>query len=194
MRVNPSVKKVMLARQMLLSGYVTKIISIETGFSYKQIRRHLAELRAEGYKIKPQGRSITSSYVVVSNHIELCQASMLMQIYSTLGGPSVMESVNISALDEAYRMYMGLCRELPGNGRINFSISQAWCLASELRGEIACMKWCADCQCYYFTSFKQRTGIICPFCILERKMDAPETEGKDEARPAIRLGAAIEHL
>ncbi|KNO84917.1 regulator, partial [Salmonella enterica subsp. enterica serovar Typhimurium var. 5-] len=45
-----------------------------------------------------------------------------------------------------------------------FDITDAWCLASELRSGDAMLEVCDNCKCTYFTSVNQRTCVECPFC------------------------------
>lgn len=40
------------ARHMALAGYITKIIMIETGLTYKQVRRLYQDLERDGYTLE----------------------------------------------------------------------------------------------------------------------------------------------
>ncbi|WP_412548214.1 hypothetical protein [Serratia nevei] len=51
------------------------------------------------------------------------------------------------------------CLEIQGA-----SLTDAWCLASELRSGDAMLEVCDNCKCTYFTSVNQRTCVECPFC------------------------------
>ena len=91
-----------------------------------------------------------------------------MQLYSNIGGPGVARSINVAALGKAFRMYHAIRKEIPGlsgpRWEKAFDISDAWCLAKELRTGDAMMELCKHCSCTYFTSFNQRTCVECPYC------------------------------
>jgi hypothetical protein len=158
------------ARQMALMGYVTSIIIIETGLTDKQLRRLYKGLREEGHIIqeKRKTRKVRTGATLLSNHTSKLHASILMQIYSSVGGDDIFTSISISSLDIAYRTYHKVLYEIsPINPKIksdSFSLSDAWSLANELRSNNAMFDTCKSCSCEYFTSIFQSTGIDCPFC------------------------------
>lgn len=158
------------ARQMALMGYVTRIIIIETGLSDKQVRRLYEEIYRDGFKLEKNRttRTTRSGATLLLNQASKIHASLLMQLYRQVGGESVTTSISIDALDRAYRMYQAVLCELvlvePTIRNITFTISDAWCLASELRSNEAMFDNCLNCQCSYFTSIHQSTAIDCPFC------------------------------
>ncbi|HCT5077016.1 TPA: regulator [Vibrio cholerae] len=156
------------ARHMVLAGYITKIIILETGLTYKQVRRLYAELEYCGYDVKDKkSRTFRGGATLIHSQTSKIQASLLMQLYSNLGGEKVKRSVDISALNKAFRMYHAIRKEVPGmkGGKWEpFDITDAWCLASELRNGEAMIEHCEQCQCTFFTSINQRTCVECPFC------------------------------
>ncbi|RCS68694.1 FlhC family transcriptional regulator [Vibrio casei] len=158
------------ARQMALMGYVTRIIIIETGLSDKQVRRLYEEIDRDGFKLEKNRttRTTRSGATLLLNQTSKIHASLLMQLYRQVGGESVTTSISIDTLDRAYRMYQALLCELaaiePSVRNAAFTISDAWCLASELRSNEAMFDICSNCQCSYFTSQNQSTAIGCPFC------------------------------
>lgn len=163
-------KRWVTARQMALMGYVTRIIILETGLTDKQVRRLYRDLEDEGFKLDKNRttRTTRSGATLLLNQLSKIHASLLMQLYRQVGGESVVTSISISALDRAYRMYQALLCELavidPTIRNVTFTISDAWCLASELRSEEAMFETCESCRCDFFTSIHQSTGIGCPFC------------------------------
>lgn len=159
------------ARQMCLMGFVTRIIILETGLTDKQLRRLYKELETDGYDLKRgrNTRTIRSGATLLNNQLAKSHASILMQLYRRIGGEGIHTSISIKALGWSFRMYRALMHELEeidyGMARnVSFSISDAWCLASELRSEEAFFESCKDCGCSVFTSINQSTGITCPFC------------------------------
>lgn len=163
-------KRWVTARQMALMGYVTRIIILETGLTDKQVRRLYRDLEDEGFKLDKNRttRTTRSGATLLGNQMSKIHASFLMQLYREVGGEAVMTSISVSALDRAYRMYQALLCEIenidPSIRNVTFTISDAWCLASELRSEEAMFETCKGCQCDFFTSLHQSTGVDCPFC------------------------------
>lgn len=163
-------KRWVTARQMALMGYVTRIIILETGLTDKQVRRLYRDLEDEGFKLDKNRttRTTRSGATLLGNQMSKIHASLLMQLYREVGGEAVMTSISVAALDRAYRMYQALLCEMtaidPTIRNVTFTISDAWCLGSELRSEEAMFETCKDCHCDFFTSLNQSTGIDCPFC------------------------------
>lgn len=112
------------ARHMALAGYITKIIILETGLTYKQVRRLYAELEYCGYDVKDKkSRTFRGGATLIHSQTSKIQASLLMQLYSNLGGEKVKRSVDISALNKAFRMYHAIRKEVPGMKEENGSPS-----------------------------------------------------------------------
>ncbi|HGS4535089.1 TPA: FlhC family transcriptional regulator [Vibrio cholerae] len=159
------------ARHMALAGYITKIIMIETGLTYKQVRRLYKDLENDGYELKRKSRTFRGGATLIQSHTSKIQASLLMQLYCNIGGEVVLKSVQITALNKAFRMYHAIRKEVSGMKGARwapFDITDAWCLASELRSGDGMMEYCDTCQCTYFTSVNQRTCVECPFCAAEK--------------------------
>jgi len=139
-----------------------------TARTYKQIRKLRQELKGEGFTVnQSKSRAVRGGATLIHSHSSKIQASLLMQLYSNIGGSSVVRSINVAALGKAFRMYHAIRKEIPGlNGTRweAFDISDAWCLAKELRTGDAMMELCKHCNCTYFTSFNQRTCVECPYC------------------------------
>lgn len=167
------------ARHMAIAGYITKIIMIETGLTYKQVRRLYKDLENGGFILERKSRAFRGGATLIHSHTSKMQASLLMQLYCNIGGEDVLRSVNIQALNKAYRMYHAIRKEVPGMRGMKwtpFDITDAWCLAQELRSGDAMMEDCRICRCTYFTSVNQRTSVECPFCKDHGRYRADERE------------------
>ena len=164
----PSLKQWLLARQMTKAGFITAIISLETGMTHKQLRRLYTMLEKEkGSSSRNNHGSIRSGTTLIHNSATKIQASLMIQLYRNIGGEDVEQEIVIDALVKSFQMYHAIRNEIPNmkNGRWpSFTISDAWCLARELRSAEASLSMCKDCNCTYFTSIHQRTFIECPFC------------------------------
>lgn len=160
------------ARHMVLAGYISKIILLETGLTYKQLRRLYAELEYCGYgAIDKKSRAFRGGSTLIQSQNSKIQASILMQLYCNIAGEQAHRVVDIDALTKAFRMYHAIRKEVPGMGGgrwAPFDITDAWCLASELRSGDAMIEYCDDCKCSYFTSVNQRTCVDCPFCRISK--------------------------
>lgn len=127
----------------------------------------LPDLERDGYTLERKSRTFRGGATLIHSHTSKIQASLLMQLYFNIGGEAVLRSVNIKALNKAFRMYHAIRKEVPGMKGARwapFDITDAWCLASELRSGDAMLEVCDNCKCTYFTSVNQRTCVECPFC------------------------------
>lgn len=179
------------AREMALMGYVTRIIILETGLTDKQVRRIYRDLEDDGMDFSKNRTSnaIKSGASLVTNQLSKLHASLLMGFYRRIGGRPVESSTCISALNRAYRMYRAAIAEIaPVSSPMGkeafqmFTISDAWCLASEMRSGDAMFEYCGDCGSDFFTSVNQATGIHCPHCFQPQNAKGGEM-------PAVELFA-----
>ena len=159
-----------IGRLMHISGFITRVIVVETGMTYKQIMTITTHIKQEGIEVKkPKSRALRSGASLIYNYATKAQSSLLMQLYINIGGSSVYEETNINALIRAYKLYCSLRQEIKEmrNGRWElFDINDAWGLVSELRrsADAAMVGFCKGCKCSYFSSAAQRTYIECPYC------------------------------
>ncbi len=164
----------LLARHMLMAGYVTHIVQIETALSSKKIRLIMKGLVEEGFPDNKRSRASRSSKTLMCNQVTKLHASMLMSIYRKYGGEEVFSSIDITALAYAYKTYISIFKRedlslnmIPNDGL--FEISDAWFLAKELRCREAMFLQCKQCHCTYFSTVHEGRYISCPFCS-ERKL------------------------
>ncbi len=164
-RHTDSLNQRITARYMILTGYLTKIIMLETGLTYRQVLSIHQALKKEGYKPNRQSRTFRSSATLIHSRASKIDASLLMQFYCNFCNEETSQAVNIGALNKAYSVYHSIRKEIPTLGKnIPFDISGAWRLAQELKSDEAMMEKCNVCECTYFTSVLQRTLVRCPFC------------------------------
>ncbi|QBB14602.1 FlhC family transcriptional regulator [Edwardsiella piscicida] len=156
------------ARNMALSGYISKIITIETGLTYKQVRRLCKDLERDGFSIERKSRAVRGGATIIQSNNDKIQASILMQLYCNIGTIAIVtRSIEIAALDKVFRIYHAIRAEVPGMKGAKWTpldITDAWCLASELRSGEGMLEECNKCKCTYYTSVNQRTSVDCPFC------------------------------
>lgn len=164
------------ARFLLLAGFITQVVTIESGLSQKQIRSMRQELAQGKYKVRLNRRTCRTSRTIIESQAGKLHASLFMTIYSNLGrldeiagAPSITTSINIDVLLKAYGLYSVLLQEMPETNLVSWgnwlSISDAWSLARELRATEASIFTCGTCKTGYFESVNQDTLIDCPYCM-----------------------------
>lgn len=133
------------------------------------------DIENDGYELERRSRTFRGGATLIHSHTSKIQASLLMQLYRNIGGEDVIRSIDIKALNKAFRMYHAIRKEVPGMKGARwapFDITDAWCLASELRCGDAMLEECGNCECTYFTSVNQRTCVECPFCVADKSKAA----------------------
>lgn len=171
-----TLEQTLLARFMLLAGFITQIVSIETGLQPKKVRAIRKDLMDNGYSVAPTRRSLRSSKTIIVGQAGKLHASLFMTIYAKLGGiasnggktPTILQSINIDSLLRAFSLYQIMLHELPPSNLISWqnalSISDSWSLAAELRSEEATIFHCRTCSNHYYEAVIQDTLIDCPYC------------------------------
>lgn len=172
---NKSLAKRALARKMALAGYATKIIVIETSLTDKQVRREYSLLEESGYQFRDIKKgafksSRKKSGTILSSQLSKQHASLLIKYYWSLVGEAALTNVKVIELTKAYSMYCATINEMSKFSttveKSILSISDAWCLASDLRSNEAYITKCNNRKCgsSYISSINQVTMITCPFC------------------------------
>lgn len=169
-------KKWVLARQMALAGYAPRIIIIEAGITYKQLRNIYKELEDAGLQEGGgRGRRIKKAASILKSTEMRRQASCVIKLYRNIGGEEVLYSTSLSALNKSYKIFIAAHRELEErtkavskqkNPKQNdfLDMTDAWCLALALRSGEGEMIDCEQCHITYFTSGEEDKAYTCPFC------------------------------
>lgn len=169
------IREQLTARFLLLAGFTTQIITIQTGLKDKPIRAMRKELSESRYNIRLNRRTFRTSRTIVESQAGKLHASIFMTIYHKIGEvgieagePCIISSININLLLKAFSLYTTLLQEMPQTNLISWnnwlSISDAWSLARELRAGEATMFNCSSCKTDYYESANQDTLIDCPYC------------------------------
>ncbi len=101
----------LLARQMAVAGYVTRITRIHTGLSYKQILKIYSDLEDEGVRCEKRARIPKTGTSLIRNVTSLIQGSLLMQFYYSLAGDEIYKSVDLNLLNQAFQLYLSIREE-----------------------------------------------------------------------------------
>lgn len=159
----------LLARYMLLAGYITYIVQIETGLTAKKIRSIRRSLIDEGFPEERRSRASRTSRTLLNNRRAKAAASLAVSLYYRFGGEKIFETISIEALTKAYSMYVSIIQEVPYDRNFCFkepifSISDLWMFANELRSGESVIFNCQSCKCDYYSATEEPTLIDCPFC------------------------------
>ncbi|CAM5558512.1 FlhC family transcriptional regulator [Eoetvoesiella caeni] len=162
------IEAVLRTRSMLISGYVTQIIQIETGLTQKRVRSISHDLQREGLFVERRSRTLRSSKTIIQGQASKVHASILMVLYQNLGGSPTINTINTTALTKSYSLYLAILQELPESDQKSWgeklSISDAWALAREIRTKDAAVLNCKSCKAEYFEAVHESTNLDCPFC------------------------------
>lgn len=173
-RSNIDQSKKLLARKMFISGYAVSTISLELGLSARQCRLVYEHVKESDYldaadengKIKV----ITTRHAVsvLKYSYDIINASILMRLYSNIGGDAVKNHTRIFHLNIAYALLCSIRHDIYGlaerhNRRI--SIQDAWTLAVDLRSGLGYFRICKSCTSkIYCTPEQNPISTACVFC------------------------------
>src|SRR5699024_393878 len=144
-------EKTMQVRALLLMGYGSRVISIETGWSQKRVRKirsilkqndELSEFVDAAVAIRPM-----SSRTLINSLDQQRQASLLMVIYSRVH-PQYKQMIDPIKLARAYGMYAAAV-QAHSQGcpfEVDMTINDAWALAAELRSNEGELVHCPSCH------------------------------------------------
>lgn len=195
------IRQAMLCRFLLLAGFPTHIINIETGASLKKIRALRAWLEENGYPVKEQrSKCMRSSRSAIYTIMDSYHASLVMNLYRVIGGEGVCKSIDMHALLRAYKVYCASIEHLPRSTPLEvairaskFSLANAWILANELRSGLATFDKCKTCQTSYFFTQLQQVECLCPFCRQYETHVEKQTKEKPPVAPTA-ISAAHDPL
>lgn len=168
-RANNALNKELYARGLLIAGHLIKTVAIETGLTLRQVRRIHENVKAAKYwaEAPERLRTTRSSHIFIQTNSDMLQASIVMSIYSNLGGENIFETTNMVAMNIAYSIYCTIRHDIFGpSERLDRTIllPDVWVLAVELRSNYASYNHCDDCKTNTFISVNQRAvGSSCPF-------------------------------
>lgn len=164
-----NLQKELLARYMILAGFITYIVMIETSLTAKKVRLIRNSLIEEGFPEERRSRAARSSKTLLKNRKAKISASIAMALYYRFGKEKVLETIDIQALTRAYSMYVSITKDAPFDKNMDFhepvfDISDIWSFAQELRSGEAVIFNCKTCNCDYYSAYEEPTLIDCPFC------------------------------
>jgi len=159
-----SIQRITLARELILRGYVNKIIEIESGLGTKTLNRLRVSLKEEGKTWPQPPRGTRQAQTIIKRVAHRQEFSIIMLAYRKYGGDSIFQHVSISALNSAYDTYRHLKGEFAPHTELA-NINDCYTLAVDLRSAEAEYESCTDCNVSYFVSFSQESSYRCPFCL-----------------------------
>ncbi len=159
-----SIQRIELARDLILRGFVNKIIEIESGLGTKTLNRLRASLKNEGHHWPCTPRGTRQAQTIIKKVTHRQEFSIIMLAYRRYGGESIFRHVNIQALNHAFDTYCLIKDEFsPHTEKAN--INDCYTLAVDIRSAEAEFEHCDSCNVAYFVSFSQVSSYRCPFCL-----------------------------
>lgn len=159
-----SIQRITLARDLILRGYVNKIIEIEAGLGTKTLNRLRASLSDEGHTWPLPPRGTRQAQTIIKRVAHRQEFSILMLAYRRYGGDGIFHQVNVTALNSAFDTYRHLKGEFSPHTELA-NINDCYTLAVDLRSAEAEYESCSDCNVSFFVSFSQESSYRCPFCL-----------------------------
>lgn len=163
-------------RALLLMGYMSKVISIETGWSQKRVRQARAMLMSdpdlkEFAQSAIAAKPATSKTLIRSMQTQR-EMSVLMLIYSRLHA-GYLSSIDPFKLARAYGLFIAVTQGQGGEFEsVDVTINDAWELAAELRSHEAMLFTCTVCSTTFYEALSQgiyRSMQPCPWCSQQAK-------------------------
>tara|TARA_R110002051_G_scaffold53697_1_gene101001 strand:+ start:2406 stop:2945 length:540 start_codon:yes stop_codon:yes gene_type:complete len=159
-----SIQRITLARELIVRGYVNKIIEIEAGLGTKTLNRLRASLKTEGLTWSPPPRGTRQAQTIIKKVAHRQEFSIIMLAYRRYGGDSIFKAVDVSALNKAYDTYRLIKHEFSPHTELA-NINDCYTLAVDVRSADAEFEHCHDCNVPFFVSFSQESSYRCPFCL-----------------------------
>lgn len=159
------------AKHLTAIGFITRVVTIETGVTQKQMVRLKKEFLDEGHELPASATKLRNG-CLIRDYTSSIQASILMLSYYKYGGDDVKRNINIDALGSALMLYHKIRNEAEMNEYRWKPIdsNSGYSLARELRGSgessQAYFEECPCCKITIFTSTNQSVlpEDRCPFC------------------------------
>lgn len=168
-KTNAELNRDLLARQMLIQGFISRVITIETGLTYRQLRRIKDAVKAAKY-LGSGSRQLRTSTSVIQTNADKLQSSIVMRIYGNLAGVMGEQETCVDSIVNAFALYCAIRHDVFGQREYpnrTIQITDVWGLARELRSNLGRYDYCSDCNLSHFISVNQRATSIkreCPFC------------------------------
>lgn len=158
------------ARMLLLMGFATSIVEIETGLTQKRVRRIRQTLQDDGLEYHfARSTKRSTSKTLIATRQQQRHASILMSLYCALHPGHATETDPI-ALATAYGMFLGtITGESQPSGNLDesvISLSGAWSLAAEVRADEGSVIECMQCNTNFYEAVHQhyQGDHPCPWC------------------------------
>ena len=159
-----SIQRIALARNLVLRGYVNKIIEIESGLGTKTLNRLRASLKSEGLDWPPTPRGTRQAQTIIKKVTHRQEFAIIMLAYRRYGGEGIFKHVDIEAINHAYDTYCLIKSELSPHTE-HANINDCYTLAVDIRSAEAEFEYCSHCNVEFFVSFSQESSYRCPFCL-----------------------------
>lgn len=156
--------RVVLARSLILRGYINQVINLETGLKGKTLYRLRQSLKKEGFTWNEGTRCKRKAQTIIKKVCHRQDFTLIMLAYRQYGGQDVYRTLDIDALNKAHDTYLLIKREISPHAEDLANINDCYSLAVDLRSDDAEFVACSECRIDYFITHAQETSYSCPFC------------------------------
>jgi len=158
------------ALELLTKGFRSPIVVIETNLSSSTVREMAKVL--SGGKRASSGPLPSPNYFI-SSMAALSEASLFATIYRSLGGRSILASIDTSSLMKSHDLYLEMREVYFPSDKDPLDINKCWVIARDLRSNMAWLHKCPDDNSYYLLVEGQRLPSCCPWCT-DKKHTKPQ--------------------
>tara|TARA_R110001583_G_scaffold18497_7_gene73497 strand:+ start:198 stop:839 length:642 start_codon:yes stop_codon:yes gene_type:complete len=153
---------------LLDEGYRSTIVALQTGVAITMVRACYTELYAS--KVPAASGSLPDASIILANNNRsgnILEASILMAIYTRMGGEAVKTSINMDILTRSYRIYLAVRQtyDQRGDNRL-LDINRAWVLARDYRCRLVSIEKCNCCGTHY--AYFVHNEKKCGFCVTSK--------------------------
>lgn len=124
-------------------------------------------------QISRRGLTPESTLTMNKSHDQVLHANTFLNIYKSVGGKEIYETLNAETIIEAYDQYKAL--NLEEKGSLGFLA--VWYIARDIRSKIIEVKYCRKCGVEHLYALVDPRWHNCPFCRTAKR-------GKGRARRA----------
>ncbi|MEJ1343107.1 MAG: FlhC family transcriptional regulator [Candidatus Sedimenticola sp. (ex Thyasira tokunagai)] len=155
------------ATMLIHRGMRISIVSSITGINPKILRELHHDIHGRG----PVAGQLPSTGGILSTRTMQATASVFASLYRSVGGPGILDGINLDALITAHDLYLEFCRSMititPNTLPMN--ITQAWIIARDIGIGAAYFRNCHHCRIHYLLPDDSRLSPTCPICALKKR-------------------------
>ncbi len=166
------------ALTLLTKGFRSPIVVIETNLSSSTVRE-MAKIISGGKRAS--SGPLPSPNYFISSIATLGEASLFATIYRSIGGKSILSSIDTDALIKSHELYLEMREIYFPTEKNSLDINRCWVIARDLRSNMAWLHKCPDDNSYYLLVEGQRLPSCCPWCTDKKHVKPQRAASKNSA-------------